>query len=584
MGTPSTLQSFRKLISLVSPHKIRFCCALLALAMGSAINLLLPELVRRGLAPGVFQLLSEHLALVILGVSLLFVVQGAAFFLRSYLFGIIGQRVYGQLREDLFRAVIQREISFFDHNRSGDLAARINSDAALVQDAVAVKLSVIIRYGAQVVFGVVLMACMSWRLTGAIVVSVLSLVGVSALFVRNLRGASRAYQQELARLTTFAAECFSGVKILRALAAEREVTGESARINRDVVAAGERRVSISASFSSGASLLLNLLLLLVLWYGVTLVLAQSLALNELAAFVLYGGIVAVSFSFLLGAYSDLMQAFGGLERVFELLTDAGSRGGETPSEISGEVAIAEPMDVEFREVSFLYPSRPEQVVLNHLSMRLAPGEVTALVGPSGAGKSSIVQLLLGLYRCRSGAITINGRAIESYSSASLREHIAWVPQEPELFGFSVVENLMLGNKRISRDEALQTIRAWDFLDFVDTLPQGIDTVLGEHGTLVSGGQRQRIAIARALLRRPTFIILDEATSGLDSHTESKVMSAIRTYLPRASILVISHRLATVHGADTIYVINEGRVFERGTHRELSQQPGLYREYVARQTL
>ena len=573
--------SLIRLLQLVSPYKMRFGIALGALGIGSGINLLFPEVIRRALEPERLPWIAENLGSLTAMLAGLFAVQGVAFFARSYLFGTIGQEVYADLRKHLFDAVLAKDITFFDRTRSGDLASRINSDAALVQEAVAVKLSVIIRYGLQVVAGVLLMTWMSWRLSLAIVASVVVIVGVSGVFIKSLKAASRRYQGALAQLSSFAAECFSGAKILRSLGARRDVANRYHVRNREVLEAGAKRVTISASFSSGASLLLNLLLLLVLWYGIHLVLTQALPVNELAAFVLYGAIVAVSFSFLVGAYSELMQGLGGLERVFELIEDAKPL---PEADVTHRKKIATSLAVTCSHVEFAYPDRPEAPVLRDLSCHLEPGSITALVGPSGSGKSSIVQLLLNLYQPQSGTIEINGELLHTIPEDTLRASIAWVPQEPELFGFSVFDNLILGNDSLLRDEVLKTVRAWDFLDFIEPLEYGIDTVLGEHGTLVSGGQRQRIAIARALLRKPALLILDEATSGLDSHTEAKVMATIRSYIPNATVLVISHRLATVQGADTIYVLNEGRVFERGNHKDLVRHDGIYKSYVTQQAL
>lgn len=579
---PPVTASLIRLIKLALPYRGRFSLALLALMIGSAINLVFPELIRRALDPAHRDTLSAQLPVLMAGLGLLFVVQGVAFYLRSYLFGWIGQAVYSDLRRELFEALLSKDVTFFDRNRSGELSTRISSDAALVQDAVAIKLSVIIRYGFQVVCGVVLMAWMSWQLTLALVMSVLIMVGVSAGFIRSLKAASRRYQTNLAHLTSFAAECFSGAKIIRSLGASGDVTRRYRDANMLVLQAGRERVGISARFSSGASLLLNLLLLVVLWFGLHLVFAESLPLNELAAFILYGAIVAVSFSFLVGAYSELMQGLGGLERVFELIESSALN--ESQDAVGSLRVGGAPVTVELKHVHFSYPDRADNVVLEDFCADLRPGSVTALIGPSGSGKSTIAQLLLKLYTPTSGEIRFNGRPLHEVSEEELRASIAWVPQEPELFGFSLFDNLTLGNNTLLRDEVLKTVQAWEFLDFIEPMEHGIDTVLGEHGALVSGGQRQRIAIARALLRKPSLLILDEATSGLDSHTEAQVMETIRRHIPTASLLVISHRLATVRSADTIYVLNEGRVFEQGSHDQLVAHEGLYHSYVTRQAL
>lgn len=578
----STFSSLVRLVQLLRPYRLKFVCALLALFIGSAINLVFPEVIRRALEPRVFPVLLDNLHLLMGALGVLFAVQGLAFFCRSYLFGMVGQQVFHDVRDRLFRAIVAKDMGFFDHNRSGELASRINSDAALVQDAVSTKLSVILRYGLQVVLGVALMLWMSWRMTAAIVVSVLVMMVVSAGFLGKLKKASRSYQSSLARLVAFASECFSGAKIMRALAAESDARDKFTAINRDVVESGERRTAIAAAFSSGASAVLNLLLLAVLWYGIHLVLVQELPLNDLAAFVLYGAIVAVSFSFLVSAYAELMQSLGGLERVFEL--ERGLIAVDSPSQGVQIEARTSPLPIELKNVSFSYPDRSDVRVLDDISLRLLSGKTTALVGPSGSGKSSIVQLLLSFYSPDAGEIVVDGCSLASLSEAELRSSIAWVPQEPHLFGFSIYENLIFGNRTCTREQLLDMVSNWEFLDFVRTLPEGIHTPLGEHGTQLSGGQRQRIAIARALLRKPGLLILDEATSGLDSESEARVLSAIRAWLPDCTVLLISHRLATVQSADVTYVMHEGRILQHGTHEELRNSDGLYKQYAARQAL
>jgi len=584
--TSSLLSSMRALLSLTWPRRYVFAGGLGALAVGSGINLLLPEVVRRALDPKRFEELSEHLATVVMGLVALFIVQGCAFFIRSYLFGLVGQRVYADLRQRLFTSVLAKDISFFDATRASDLAARINSDAALVQEAVSVKLSVLARYSFQVVIGVALMLCMSWRLTLAIVGAVAILVAGSTLFISKLKASSRQYQNALANLTSFASELFSGVKITKTLGASNQLTKESEKLNSSTLNLGERRVLWGAGFSSGASAVLNILLLIVAWYGVSLTLKGDLAFNELAAFVLYGAIVAVSFSFLIGAYGDLAQGLGGLERCFQLI-----QGAETQEEldIERETSVAaigrnSGAQIEFCDVTFSYPGRTDNPALANLSCQIEAGSFTAFVGASGSGKSTIAQLICRLYKVEHGVITINNSPINSISEESLRETVAWIPQEPTLFGFTVLENLLLGNPRLLRDEALKIMRGWDFLDFVETLESGYDTKLGEFGTLLSGGQRQRLAIARALLRKPSVLILDEATSGLDSETESLVTQAVRSYIPQATLIVVSHRLATVRQADKIYVLDGGTIVQSGTHLELSRGDGVYRRYAERQVL
>ena len=579
MSKKAPLSSVANVCRLIAPYRVRIALALGALLVGSSINLLFPEVIRRALHPETFPVVLENLGLLFGLLVALFVVQGGAFFVRSLLFGLLGQQVYADVRERLFRSVIGKEVAFFDHHRSGDLASRLNSDAALIQDLVSVKLSVILRYGVQVLFGTVLMAWMSWRMTFAIVASVVCMVAVSGVFVRSLRAASRRFQTALAELTASAAETFAGAKVVRALGAESIVCTSFVGKSAEVLEAGQGRVRISAAFSSGASLLLNVLLLAVVWYGVFLVANERLPVSDLAAFALYGSIVAISFAFLVSAYVEVVQSLGGLDRVFELFeADSFS------DELLTEVVTHTGPSLSFHEVSFSYPERPSTIVLDNLSLQIVGGTVVGIMGPSGAGKSSIVQLLLKFYPISKGSICINEYDLNAVSNQELRSKVAWVPQEPLLFGTSLFDNLTLGNPKLSREDVERKINDWGFLDFVSDLPGGLSMVLGEHGTQLSGGQRQRIAIARALLRSPALLLFDEATSGLDSQLEDQVLSVVRKALPASTIVIVSHRLSTVRAADTIFMIHEGRVVEQGRHEELKNASGLYSHYALRQAI
>jgi len=307
--------------------------------------------------------------------------------------------------------------------------------------------------------------------------------------------------------------------------------------------------------------------------------SDRLPISDLAAFALYGSIVAISFAFLVSAYAEVVQSLGGLDRVFELFGSDGCT-----DEVLTEVFSHNGPSVSFSDVSFSYPERASMVVLDNLSLRIGGGSVVGIMGPSGAGKSSIVQLLLKFYPITKGTICINDHDLNVVSNRELRNKVAWVPQEPLLFGTSIFDNLTLGNATLSRDEVDAKLKEWGFLDFVWDLPGGLSMVLGEHGTQLSGGQRQRIAIARALLRSPSLLLLDEATSGLDSNLEDQVLSAVRKALPMSTIVIVSHRLSTVRAADTIFMITEGRVVEQGRHEELKNASGLYSHYANRQAI
>jgi ATP-binding cassette subfamily B protein len=456
-----------------------------------------------------------------------------------------------------------------------------------VQDAVSTKLSVVIRYSVQALLGVALMLFMSWRLALAIVLAVLILVGVSLLFIRNLRGAARAYQDRLSIYVAYVAEVFGGIKVVRNLGASEQVLERARGLNSAVSSSGERRIVWGAAFSSGASALLNILLLLVAGYGASLVFAGDLTLDQFIAFILYGAIVAVSFSFLLGAYGDLIQGLGGLERVLLLIGDAVNSESHFEGVDTDKAALFKGlggMALEFSGVTFSYPLAPSESVLEDLSVRIGSGEFVGVVGPSGCGKSTLAQLILGLYQPQRGVISLGDLPLGEFSAGGISNFVSWVPQEPMLFDCSVIDNLLLGNPGLLRDEALKVLLSWGFLDFVEQLALRFDTVLGERGASLSGGQRQRLAIARALLRRPKVLILDEATAGLDSELEELVFKVVRGYLPEATVVVISHRLSSVSGADRILVIEDGRIVQSGTHRQLLMEGGIYQRYYQRQGL
>ena len=564
--------------------------ALVVLFLASGLNLAMPELARRMLSMDSLSQIGQRLHLWLAVAMGLFVLQGACNFIRSYLFNRIGQRVYATVRSQLFASILARDVPFFDAARAGELAARINSDAALIQDAVSVKASVLIRYTVQVVLGVVLMVWMSWRLTTAIVLSLGVLVLVSVLYAKKLRAAAREYQSRLAELVALATETFAAARVVQSLGARQEIRSRFDGENQRALAAGELRGTCGAAFASGASLLLNLLLVGVAWYGLSLVLAQELPLNDLAAFVLYGGIVAASSAFLVGGYAELMQSFGGLQRVFELLEWEKRHNQESPTKRLKE---GRGPTVRLQAVSLSYSARSsdeaavakEQTgtaseVLHNLSLTLEGGKVSAIAGPSGVGKSSLVNLLLRFYAPSRGAIWFDDAALAEISEEELRACAAWVPHDPPLLSLSIRENLLLGNSLDQQADLEALLKGWPFMNFLWDMPQGLTTVVGENGFQLSTGQRQRVAIARALLRRPRLLILDEATSGLDRETEESVFSVLKAFVPDATVLLISHRAATLAAAEKVFVMQGGTIVEEGGTSSQGSSTDLVGDYAA----
>jgi len=582
-GLDKRRHSITRLFALVRPH-LKICVVgLLSLALGSSINLLFPEIIRRLLNKDFWFILESYAFETALGLIFLFVLQAICFYYRSLLFNLMGLRIVADLRRKVYSSLIARDIEFFDRNTVADLVSRLSSDTLMVQDALSIKMSVFIRYGFQVIFGILLMALISWKLTCLIILSVPLIVLTSRSLAKRLRFWSKEQQRELAYSANVASEGLSQIRVVKAFAQENyEAERYSAAVGR-VLKNGVERSQIAAFFSSFVSLLLNASLVGLLFYGLLLVKHGNLTAGDLTAFVLYGTIVAVSFAFVVNGISEFIQALGASERIFEFLKDEKYDLADTKSDtlinlekISGQI--------EFKNITFAYPSRSEIAVLKDISFTIESHSVTALVGPSGAGKSSIVALILKFYRAQSGEILLDGRDINQISDYSLRRLIAYVPQEPQLFASSIAENLRYASPNASVDEIENACAQANMLEFIKTLPNGINTEVGERGVQLSAGQRQRLSIARALLKDPQLLILDEATSALDSENEYLVQLALEKLMRGRTTLVIAHRLSTVKNANRLIVIDHGQIVQTGTHDSLLQSQGLYRQLVERQEL
>ncbi len=551
------------------------------MALGSGVSLLFPQLVRLGLNSEFSSYPVQHPTQTFLVLLALFATQAVAFYYRAYLFGVLGQRVVAELRDKLYSSSILRDVQFFDETRSAELVSRISSDSALIQDAISIKLSVFIRYSFQVLAGILLMATISWRLTLAILVLLPVLVGISIFLGKSLRVLSRLQQTALASSSSIAQETFAAARIVKAFGREAFEILRFSKSNATILDIGMRRSKLSAFFSSFVNFLMNIFIIGMLLFGFQLVADGSLSSGDLTAFLLYGAMVAVSFAFVAGGYAEFVQSLGASDRVFELLGNARKIISPASRRI---LEHGRAVEIVFDKVSFAYPNRSNETVLNDLSFSLAPGKVTALVGPSGTGKSTIVSLLLGFYRPTSGAIKLDGVNFADFSAEDLRREIALVPQDPQLFGVSIAENLRYGRENATLQDLEAVCGRVNMLEFVQSLPQGFDTNPGEGGVQLSGGQKQRLAIARALLRNPGLLILDEATSALDSENEALVHETISSLMKDKTVLVIAHRLSTIRHANQVLVLQRGKLVQSGTHDQLAKEPGLYRQMVERQEL
>ncbi len=563
----------KRLVGLARPHWRPLSLATIALVLGSGISLLYPQAARL-LVDEVFVEGSEwDLSTIGFGLLGLFLVQSIFVSVRYYLFTVIGDRVVADLRQRLFRAIVVRDMGFFDATKTGELTSRLTSDTQILQSAVTTNLSMALRYGMQAIGGIVVCFVTSVKLSLVILVLLPVVFSVAIVYGRRVRKLSREVQDAVADSTSLAEEALSGIRTVRSFAREEH---ESARYDGAIERSfdlAKTRSMLGSVFSGGMSFLGYATIAVILWLGSMMVMNGEMTGGELTAYILYVLFVAFSLGVMSGLWTDFAKAIGSGERVFALI-DAGEVDAEGAGEWDAAARVTEG-GVAFANVSFSYPTRPGETVLRDISFVVKPGDRLALVGPSGSGKSTIASLLSRFYEPDSGEIKIDGRSIRSYEPNALRRQIGLVAQEPILFSGTIEENVMYGDESASREEVVEALRSANAWDFVQGFPDGIDTIVGERGVRLSGGQKQRIAIARALLKDPRLLILDEATSALDVESESLVQKALERLMEGRTTVVIAHRLSTIASADQVLVIDGGQIVEQGTHDELMARRASY---------
>ncbi|XP_074641096.1 uncharacterized protein LOC141898859 isoform X2 [Tubulanus polymorphus] len=460
--------------------------------------------------------------------------------LRSFTFTLAGQRVVASLRKELFNRVIKQDVAFFDTNRTGELTNRLSSDTQVIQNAVTVNVSMLLRFSIQII-------------------------------------GSLAFMFVLADASTVAEECLSSVRTVRTFNCEAKSMNSYGEFINASYKVGKSLSIAQGSFDGAIGFMAYGAICLVLWYGGKLVNEGTVSPGTLTSFLLYTLQIAMAFAMVSSLYGDFMQAVGASVRIFTLLDripKVPSEGGIYPQ----EKLVA---SVDFRSVRFTYPSRPETEVLKGVTFSVQPGEVVALVGPSGGGKSTIVSLIERFYDPDSGSVSIGGMSVSSLNPKWFRQHMSMVSQEPTLFACSIKENIAYG-REATDDEIIEVAKKANAHEFISTFDEGYKTTVGERGVRLSGGQKQRIAIARALIMNPSILLLDEATSALDAESEHLVQEAIDRAMKGRTVLVIAHRLSTVRNANKVIVIEKGSIVEQGTHEELIAKKGVYKKLVLRQ--
>lgn len=507
--------------------------------------------------------------------------------IRGGLFTFATTKQTVRIRLKLFESLLYQDCGFFDTNRTGDITSRLAADTTTVTDQICLNLNIMMRSCTQAGFVLVFMFKSSWRLTVVTFVMVPIVIVVSKIYGSYYRKMSKKVQSKLAEANSVADECLSAISVVKSHAAETSTRANYRQKLEDFYHIQLRQALAYSMYMVNNTFLSAAVVAGVLYYGGTLVLHNAMSAGSLVSFMLYQQSLSAAFQSLGDVFSALSAAVGAADKVIELINrkpEFVETGVEKPDrDLTG--------DIEFRNISFSYPARPNSMILENFSLKIRPGEIIALVGPSGGGKSSIVKLLERQYLPNSGSILIDGRDIGQYDKKWLKRRMALVGQEPVLFARSIKRNIIYGmevedglleNEVPNQDQIEEASKLANAHEFISLLPEQYDTECGERGVQLSGGQKQRLAIARALIRKPSILLLDEATSALDADSEHVVQEALEHSMVGRTVLVIAHRLSTIQNADRICVVKRGYIVEMGRHEELLEQKGVYEKLVRRQ--
>ncbi len=513
---------------------------------------------------------ANNVALLLLGILFL---QSFFSFFRIFLFVNFTENTLANLRFALYANLIKLPMNFFTQKRVGELNSRISSDIAQIQDTLTTTIAEFLRQFILIIGGVILLASESIKLT-FMMLAIVPLVAVAAvIFGRFIRKYSKKVQDTVAESQVIVEETLQGISNVKAFSNEWYEIGRYKSKIKEIVSIAIKGGQYRGYFASFIIFCLFGAIVGVVWFGVTLSIEGEMSVGQLITFVLYSTFVGASFGGVAELYAQIQKAVGATERVFELLD-------EKPEDIKNTQNVSSLKlqgNVSFNHVGFSYPSRKEITVLSDVSFQATFGQKIALVGPSGAGKSTISALLLRFYDVDKGEIIIDGKNIQDYDLTELRGNMSIVPQDVILFGGSIRENIAYGKPDATFDEIKLAAQQANALEFINGFPEQFETLVGERGIKLSGGQRQRIAIARALLKNPSILILDEATSSLDSESEKLVQEALETLMKGRTSIIIAHRLSTIRSADTILVLNNGIIAEQGTHKALMEvENGIYK--------
>jgi subfamily B ATP-binding cassette protein MsbA len=555
----------------VRPYAGRLAVCAVCLVVAAAVGLAFPQVVRHLLDAAFQQRDRAQLDRIAIGLVLAFALQGAMNFVQVFLLTGTSERVIATLREDVFAHLVRLSPGFYTERRTGELTSRLSADLAVLQTLMGSWVSELSRQSLFLIGGVVLLTLTHPRLTATTLAVVPVVVGSAFFFGRRLRRASTGVQDRVADAMGMADEAFSQIRTVQSFVREGEETRRYRGLLAGVVTAAIARARTRALLFGVVGFVAFAGVVAVLWQGGRLVLEGALTPGALVSFLLYAITVAAAVGSLASLFGSYQEAIGAAQRVFELLAMQPS-----VAEPANPVSLAKPIRgaLALEDVRFRYA--PELAdALADVTFTIAPGEVVALVGPSGAGKTTVASLIPRFWDVTGGRIVLDGVDVRDLSFADLRGSIGLVPQEPALFSGTVRENIAYARPDAGEADVLAAARAAHAMEFIERLPDGLDTLVGERGVKLSGGQRQRIALARVFLKDPAVVVLDEATSSLDNESERLVEIAMEELLRGRSTLIIAHRLRTVRRADRVLVLDHGRVVESGTHEQLVVAGGVY---------
>ncbi|MBJ6145639.1 ABC transporter ATP-binding protein [Hymenobacter sp. BT559] len=571
-----------RIFKFVLPYRTKFAIGMVLLVLSSLSTMTFPwiggKLVDAAndkpfVLPGGLVLDINRIAL---GLFLVTVLQGLFSFGRIWFFTQVSEFTVRDIRQALYAKFMQLPIPFFEQNRVGAVTSRITSDVAQIQDSFSLTLAELFRQVFTLLAGLAFIMVVSWKLSVFMLVTFPPIVLAAGLFGRKIRTLSKTVQQELAHTNTIVEETLQAINSVKAYTNERFEIGRYNAALRKVVRTALQSNLYRGGFVSFVIIGLFGGIILVLWRGATLVHTPKgdpnhLEIGQLVSFILYTVYIGASVAGLGELYGKVQSTLGASERILEILDETPEPTlqepalGLVPAQVRGEI--------RYEHVAFRYPTRPDVSVLQDIDFHIAAGEKIALVGPSGAGKSTIAGLLMQFYPLSGGRIVVDGHDIADYDLTALRSHIGIVPQETLLFGGTIRDNIAYGKPDATDQEIIEAAQRANAWQFISAFPESLDTVVGDRGIKLSGGQRQRVAIARAILKNPAILILDEATSSLDSESEKLVQGALDELMQNRTSLIIAHRLSTIRKVDKILVIDGGRIVEAGSHDELSEREG-----------